>query len=503
MSRLYDQLILYADSDYYGFHMPGHKRNEKITRERFPYKIDITEIEEFDDLHHARGILQQAQERAAKIFSAEETCFLINGSTSGILASILGSTQMGDQILVARNCHKSVYHAIELNDLKPVYLYPVFDEEKGLYGSVKADEVRHAFKNNPEIRAVVLTSPTYDGIVSDINEIADIVHEYGISLIVDSAHGAHFGFHSYFPDHVNTQGADLVINSVHKTLPALTQTALLHMNGPYADREEVKKYLHMVQSSSPSYILMASIDSCVFLLEEKKNEIFDSYVEILKKTRRKIKHMKYLQLIDTDDLSKVVISVDKINWTGKELYQKLLKEYHLQMEMAAGNYVLGMTSVGDTKPGMDRLADALLKIDNEIENHPLLQKNKAKCEDKLQFSFKIPRLEQVYTSAETNRKIKLIRKNLQMFHHIAQSKQSEVICMLPWKICKGCISAEYAYLYPPGIPLIVPGERISSELIELLEYYQKAGFEIEGLKENGKIEVLSDAVQQGVRPHEK
>lgn len=273
MKTLYDKLMSYGNSDYYGFHMPGHKRNRSVTGAELPYEIDITEIDGFDDLHHAKGILRQAQERAAEVYHSEETCFLVNGSTAGILSAILGCTRRGEQILTARNCHKSVYHAIYMNELRPVYLYPKFDAEMELNGPVTADDVESLLRQNPGIRAVMITSPTYDGVVSDVKKIAETAHRYGIPLIVDQAHGAHFGFHPYFPDHANRQGADVVINSVHKTLPALTQTALIHMNGTYADREEIKRYLHMLQSSSPSYVLMAGIDNCIHLLHEQREEL--------------------------------------------------------------------------------------------------------------------------------------------------------------------------------------------------------------------------------------
>ena len=258
MQILLEKLTAYGASDHYGFHMPGHKRQLDLMEGISPYQIDITEIDGFDDLHHAEGILKEAQEQAAKVYHAEETHFLVNGSTAGILSAILGSTRRGDQILVARNCHKSVYHAIEMQELKPVYLYPGFDPEAQLNTEISAEDVRAALERHPGVRAVVIVSPTYDGIVSDVESIAEAVHVHDIPLIVDEAHGAHFGFHPYFPENANQKGADLVIHSLHKTLPALTQTALLHMNGERADRRRVRKYLHMLQTSSPSYVLMAS-----------------------------------------------------------------------------------------------------------------------------------------------------------------------------------------------------------------------------------------------------
>lgn len=542
MENLYEKLSSYAESDYYGFHMPGHKRNRNVTGVSLPYGIDITEIEGFDDLHHAKGFLKQAQERAAEVFHGEETCFLINGSTVGILSAVLGCTQRGDKILMARNCHKSVYHAVYMNELEAEYLYPVFDRE--LNGEVRPEDVQRILeeeriiaekgkRTNSEmkkrvnsekktrinsemekIRAVVITSPTYDGVVSDVARIAEIVHAYGIPLIVDEAHGAHFGFHPYFPENSNVKGADVVIHSIHKTLPALTQTALIHMNGIFADREKIKKYLHILQTSSPSYILMAGIDACVgWLGSEKKDAAFDDYVRLLKESRNQLKKLRHLQMIETEnfDFSKIVISVKGTRYSGRELYKLLLEKYHLQMEMAAGTYVLAMTSVGDIREGFQRLVQALHEIDGNLEkenglplsgidrnlekeNEPILSviDKKLKEENPRPLSESeltldsenggigltaagIPRLEQVFSSSKAEQ---------------AGKQNPESVSALPWSCCCGKISMEYAYIYPPGIPLIVPGERISKEVIARIEEYSKMGFDIEGLNKSGYITIM-------------
>ena len=558
MENLYEKLSSYAESDYYGFHMPGHKRNRNVTGVSLPYGIDITEIEGFDDLHHAKGFLKQAQERAAEVFHGEETCFLINGSTVGILSAVLGCTQRGYKILMARNCHKSVYHAVYMNELEAEYLYPVFDRE--LNGEVRPEDVQRILeeeriiaekgkRTNSEmkkrvnserekrtdsemkkrvnsekktrissekekIRAVVITSPTYDGVVSDVARIAEIVHAYGIPLIVDEAHGAHFGFHPYFPENSNVKGADVVIHSIHKTLPALTQTALIHMNGIFADREKIKKYLHILQTSSPSYILMAGIDACVgWLGSEKKDAAFDDYVKLLKETRNQLKKLRHLQMIETEnfDFSKIVISVKGTRYSGRELYKLLLEKYHLQMEMAAGTYVLAMTSVGDIREGFQRLVQALHEIDGNLEkenglplsgidrnlekeNEPILSviDKKLKEENPRPLSESeltldsenggigltaagIPRLEQVFSSSKAEQ---------------AGKQNPESVSALPWSCCCGKISMEYAYIYPPGIPLIVPGERISKEVIARIEEYSKMGFDIEGLNKSGYITIM-------------
>lgn len=474
MCTLYDRLIEYSSSDYYGFHMPGHKRQMNMMGAAAPYEIDITEIDGFDDLHHADGILEEAQARAARVYHADETHFLINGSSVGILSAVIGVTNRGDTVLVARNCHKSVYHAIEMNGLNPVYLSPGVNPSVQFNTEVSAKDVRRALERVPGIRAVIIVSPTYDGVVSDVEAISEAVHEKGIPLIVDEAHGAHFGFHPYFPENSNQAGADIVIHSLHKTLPSLTQTALLHMNGGLVRREKVRRYLHMLQSSSPSYLLMASIDSCTDLLEHRRAELFDPYVERLIRLRAELACLEKLQLIETEryDRSKVMISVRNADISSRELCQILLKDHHLQMEMAAGTYILAMTSVGDTQEGMRRLAAALKEIDEKC-------RFRARGEAEGMHSPLPSSPEVVYNSSDA-----------EMLSELAGTgKRRLTKKAVQFRDSTGCIAAEYAYLYPPGIPLAVPGEKITKEAASMLQWYDREGFSIEGLKNAQYIEV--------------
>lgn len=462
METLYSRLEKYGDSDFYGMHMPGHKRNRELIRNRIPYELDITEIDGFDDLHHADGILKEAEARAARLYHADQTHFLVNGSTVGILSAILGSTKKGDKILVARNCHKSVYHGIYLNELEPVYLYPTY-EKSGINGEISSEEVEEILAREQGIKAVMIVSPTYDGVVSDVRAIAGIAHQYGIPLIVDEAHGAHFGFHPYFPQNANMQGADVVIHSVHKTLPALTQTALIHLNGTVANRRKIERYLHMLQSSSPSYLLMASIDLCMEFLEKRGQQAFEIYVQELEKVRKRLERLKRLKLIRTKqyDRSKLVVSVKESQIASRELSKILREKYHLEMEMTAGDYILAMTSVGDTKEGLERFAAALESIDADLRE-----------KEQVKNIGSLPRTELCLKSSEI----------------IDRTDGVSVI----WEESGGQISMEYAYLYPPGIPLIVPGEKVTEEVISYLQAYRKKGFSIEGLEEEGRIKVCKN-----------
>lgn len=477
--NLYEMLKNYDSTDYYGFHMPGHKRNGTLTGCDLPYNIDITEIEGFDDLHHGSGILKEAENRASVLYHAQETCYLVNGSTSGILSAVMGCTSRGDKILISRNCHKAVYHAVFMNGLKPVYIYPRFYNEMELNGPVDVSDIEALLQEHLDIKAVVITSPTYDGVVSDVKVIANMAHQKNIPLIVDEAHGAHFGFHPYFPENSNAYGADVVIHSLHKTLPSLTQTALIHMNGNLVNRKKIRRYLRMLQTSSPSYVLMAGMDACLELLSKRGPESFEDYTAMLEEARGQLKELRHLKLLETEvyDKSKIVISVKDTNMNSRQLYEKLLNQYHLQMEMTAGSYVLAMTSVGDTGEGMERLINALLEIDFQLEPgdagafQPGVENGKES-----QVSFSLPRLKQKYTSAEVD----------ELLNNGLSNKTVSVL----WQEAAGRVSAEYAYVYPPGIPLIVPGEEISQEAAGLIQEYEDMGFSVEGPEKEGRIEVL-------------
>ena len=306
--NLFEELKTYGESDFYPFHMPGHKRNPDSGFLPEMYKIDITEIDGFDNLHQAEGIIKNAQEKAASLYHSKETFYLINGSTVGILTSIAALSDRGKKLIMARNCHKAVYHGAFLNQLETEYIYPKMIEEFGISDGITAQQVEDKIQEiilregisdeqaGKLIAGIVVTSPTYDGILSDVNSIVKIAHNYGIPVIVDQAHGAHFGFHSAFPENAVSDGADLVIHSTHKTLPAPTQTALLHYNSLLVSLETVKKYLRIYQSSSPSYVLMAGIDSCMDFVKREGQERLEQLLISRKELSERSKELKKIKI---------------------------------------------------------------------------------------------------------------------------------------------------------------------------------------------------------------
>ena len=476
MDRLYDELVNYSKEDYYPMHMPGHKRNTDLLPMDNPYKIDITEIEGFDNLHQAEGILKTLSSRISKLFKAEKSYPLINGSTVGILTAISASTRKGDKILVARNSHQSVYHAIALRELKPYYIYPVPVKEISISGGISALQVEDMLIKNGDITLVVITSPTYEGVVSDIGAISHVVHRHGALLLVDEAHGAHFGFHEGFPKSAVTLGADLVIQSLHKTLPAFTQTAVLHTNRLELDHKIVQ-FLAIYQSSSPSYLLLCGMDRCISMLEDNAKPLFNSFFEKLEEFYQSMEALKSIKLLNRKiigrysiynlDPSKLTISVRDSALNGHQMNELLQNKYHIVMEMETIDYVLGMTSICDTKEGFGRLAEALLTIDHE----------------EAAFSGKHP------SEGNTD----LWKPVQAILPSEAMERKSEFVKL---KDSRGKVSAALVCLYPPGSPLLVPGEIIEDEFLEVIEKAKLTGLKVTGL--HGEISERHGDVQDEI-----
>ena len=498
---LLERLTEYAGSDAYPFHMPGHKRREipDGIPGGFPdpYGIDITEIDGFDNLHHAEGILKDAMDEAAAIYGADRSWYLVNGSTCGILSAVFATTENGGKILTARNCHKAVYHAICLNRLEAEYLYPEEITEFGINGGIRAEDVRKALEKDAmrcagnsgnvrgkitKIQAVLITSPTYEGVVSDIRAIADAAHEYGIPLIVDEAHGAHLEYadqcHS-FPKSALEYGTDIVIQSLHKTLPCFTQTAILHVKGKLVDQDRVSRYLSMFQTSSPSYLFMAGMERCIRYMDgDGRNEMV-RYEERLEHFMKRMEGLQVLEVLDREicgkyrtvagwDPSKIVVSTMRAeDFHGEELAETLRRKYHLEMEMTAPEYVIAMTSLMDTEEGFERLGTALLEIDGALRHCVESEQQKEKGESKEK--------ERCETPEATESKVSHpIRRMLICEAMDADTERTA------FQDTVGKVSAEFVYLYPPGIPIIAPGEVFTDAIVEKIMAYKAAGLLVQG-----------------------
>ena len=339
-----DSLLLalrrYAASGAIPMHMPGHKRNESLA----PY---LQMLNAPLDLHDAHGILRQGMERAAHLWGARRSFFLVNGSTGGLLAAIHAVLGAGGDAIVARNCHKSIYHGLELCGVTPHFVCPPVEQRIGVCGSIVPEDIERALKDCPCAKLVIVTSPTYEGVISDIRTIAEIAHRYGAVLLVDEAHGAHLGMGD-FPEGAVACGADLVVQSAHKTLPSLTQTALLHLQGNLVDPERVERSLGIFQTSSPSYLLMASLDSCVSLWEKEGQTLASQWLDALHKFEVQTQELHHLILLGQEqmedhtvfalDPSKIVISTTRAGVQGPELMDWLREKQKIELEMACADY---------------------------------------------------------------------------------------------------------------------------------------------------------------------
>ena len=496
---LYSALVENPNSDFYPFHMPGHKRNRKLVKESklwkddiTPYDIDITEIDEFDNLHEASGLIREGEKLAEEIYGAKRTFFTVNGSTGSILAGIGAITERGDTVLVSRNCHRAVYNAVELYGLNPLYLAGKVDEY-GVYGSIKPEDVLRTFEKaeaeNVKITLTVITSPTYEGTVSDIRKISEICHGYGSLLFVDEAHGAHFGIHKegFFPETAVRLGADIVVQSLHKTMPVYTQTSLLHIcTEDNSVEERIKRQLDILETSSPSYIMMSGMEKALRLIKENGKALFSEYVGRLKafyKEAEKLKRIKIYGLLLEEkrkrnvfryDRGKLVISAGKNS--GSPLYKTLYEDYHLVCEMKSKDYVIAMTSLFDDDEGFNRLKKALFLVDEKLDK----TENVDYTSDSVPLKIRATLPAMRFIPAEA---AKLVRKSGKKF--ISELKDA-----------LGEVSADYVYCYPPGIPIIVPGEVIDEETVSVILRNKEAGINISGGSDGNGIFVCADGKER-------
>lgn len=453
------------ESEDYPYHMPGHKRRRLGQLPEEFLGLDITEIDGFDNLHQPEGILKTAQEQANLLYGAGKTYYMVNGSTGGILSAVSAVLPQGGHILMDRGCHKSAYHAAYLRNLKISYLYPTKVPGFAFSEAVTPDRIEQKLEENPDIGAVLIVSPTYEGRIADIRKIADVVHKRGIPLIVDEAHGAHLGFHKRFAENSCRQGADLIIHSVHKTLPSMTQTALLHLNGELVDPGRVERFLHIYQTSSPSYVLMAGIEDAMRVLQSNGEHLFEEFYENYGRLVQELSECRVLRFVSwTDveqkhqDVGKLIIDAGNSRVSGRWIYQKLREKYHLQCEMAAGTYCLAMFTIADARDAYDKMKHALLEIDRELYEKAVREKMSR------------PR--------EENREVCPVYPQAKYRYAVAWDMPS-----FPEQLhnSAGCAVAEFINLYPPGVPILVPGEIIDDDTIDKILTLLSQGYEVQGI----------------------
>lgn len=444
------------------FCIPSHHRGKGASSSftevfgKTVLKYDLTETPLTDDLHEADGAIKEAEILASELFGSDRTFFLVNGTTCANEAMIISSVCEGEKILVARNCHKSVLMGLIISGASPVYIEPEISGVFSTFGSISPEKVELAFKNHPDIKAFILTSPTYYGIGSDLQKIADICHSHGALLLVDEAHGSHFAFSDKLPKTALSCGADMVSQSTHKTLNSMTQSSMLHVKGSLVDISKVDAALKIVQSTSPSYILMASLDAARQNAALNGRTAVCSMLDIASYIRSALSSIDGVSCPENVDENEV-FSFDKTRivfsvkgMSGFYLSEILFEKYNICCEMADNYNVVSIIGSSDSYEDADRLINAVKEIAATV--------NSGKIKE-----FSLPPMPPM---AMTPRKA-----------FFAKSTRTN------FKDSVGKVSAEMIAPYPPGIPVIYPGEFITEEIYEFISEAIKDGRHIHGFSD--------------------
>jgi len=463
----YSGLLAYIAKHRASFHMPGHKRGRGVHPDfkaflgENVFLLDLTEVQGVDYLDKPTGILREAMDLLADAYGAKESFFLVNGSTVGNQAALMAVGGPGKKILIARNSHRSVVGGLILNGSIPVYLPVNVDPELGITTSVSPEVLREYLDKN-DVDAVFLTNPNYYGVSGNIRELVDIVHEHGLPIVVDEAHGAHFHFHQALPLSAVDAGADLVVQSTHKTLSSMTQSSWMHMNGDLVDVELLKAALRTLQSSSPNYVLMASLDVARMQMATEGAELLSSALNVAQYLREAINEIPGLQCFGRErvgkygifdvDLTKITITVLGLGLTGYKVEQLLNDELGVEVELSDPNNILAFVTIGDDYDNADKLIKAMSNLSER-------------------FFGKLPPLETaaVHTFPVLPEVVLTPREAF-----FAEKK------VVPFREAVGAISAESVVLYPPGIPVIAPGERITEESFDYVMKRKEEGAEVQG-----------------------
>ena len=466
----------YNEKNLLPLHMPGHQRKTEMGA-ALPYAYDYTEVEDLDNLHAPEGILQEAMNRTAAYYGCPDCFYLVNGSSSGLQAGIFALLEEGDEVVVARNCHRSVFYALSLRKAKIHFLLPEFWEDFSCFGSISPKEVERLLREFPKSKALIFTSPSYEGVVSDVEGIARLCHENGLSLLVDEAHGAHFSPKkgASFTESAIALGADLVVQSPHKTLCSLTQSAWILGNGERYSREKLSFYLSVFQTTSPSYPLMLSLEKATTLLEREGEALFFRWKKVMKGFREKARTLSYFSFLWEKEEACFAMDCSKIFLRalgipelrlGRDLAKLLREDYGIESEMHSGENLLLMTGPFISEKELDRLFFALKDIERRFGEDREKQSGERRpetMEQSLQSKLLSSALYQISVAENT----------LQISEGLKEGEE------LNLRDGEGRICLEYLSLYPPGIPLLFPGEKLTAEKIQGIEDLEKEGIELQ------------------------
>ncbi|NLY42775.1 MAG: aminotransferase class I/II-fold pyridoxal phosphate-dependent enzyme [Clostridiaceae bacterium] len=460
---LFDALKRYVDSKVIPFHVPGHKHGKGMQEFRQyvgdrVLEMDVNGMEDLDNASNPIGVIRESEELCAQSFGAQNAYFLVNGTTAGVQAMIMSVCEPGDEIIVPRNAHKSVIGGIILSGAIPVYVQPEINEELGIAMGVTEESIKKAIKKHPHAKAVFVINPTYYGVTSDLKAIVRIAHRNNMAVLVDEAHGAHMSFHDDFPLTAMEVGADMSAVSLHKTAGSMTQSSVLLTRGNLVSPEITKQVINLMQTTSASYVLMASLDVARKQLATMGPEMLEKTLELVRWAREEINKIDGLyafgkELIGTPgchdfDETKLGINVRKLGYTGYEMEKKLRNEYNIQIEMSDLYNILAVVTIGDTKEDLLALIGALKDISARTE------------------------VKEIKNSTRIPYKTKHIVSPRDAFYSSKKSVRLEEAA--------GEIAGEMIMAYPPGIPVICPGERITKEIIEYVQILKEEHCQLQG-----------------------
>jgi arginine/lysine/ornithine decarboxylase len=483
---LLEAMERYLREQVYPLHTPGHKGGrgmaEPLRSMLGPeaLRLDVSLMSELDDIHAPSGCIWEAQNEAAKLYGSD-ACFLsVNGTTGAIHAMLLTALRPGDKVLVPRNAHRSVMGGLMLADAVPVYIQPVFIKEFELQGQVTPEQVKEAFTQHPDLKAVLLTSPNYFGMAAGVKQIADIAHAHNAVLLVDEAHGPHLGFHEKFPPSAMQCGADMAAQSTHKLLGALTQSSLLQVRGSRIDLQHAKDVMSLLTTTSPSYLLMGSLDAARAQLEERGTAMMEDALRAARLLRSELAKLPGLRVIDASDVvgkygvaaldeTKVTINLRDWGISGIAAGEALRKE-KVAVELVDPQNVLFLVTYADWAPvqwqgTVHRICKTLKKLmpfTNPLQARSVEQVNKMKeteAERKKALHMEVPVTEAVVP-----------------LRSVFYGKKKSI----PLPEAEGYICAEPVSFYPPGIPVILPGERFTKAVVEWCSFMKSLGLPVSG-----------------------
>lgn len=464
---LLSSLKEYSIRDISCFDVPGHVRHQGVDILNDYYgeelmSMDINSSPLMDNVSNPKGIIKDAQKLLADAYSADDAFLITNGTTGAIHAMILSTINAGDKLLLPRNIHKSVINALILSGGEPVFIQPEFDTDLGISLNIRAEDVKNVLEVDKGIKALFLLNPTYYGACSDLKEIIEICHEHSVLVLVDEAHGAHFPFHQDLPPSSTKLGADMAAVSIHKTGGALTQASALLLNNKNIESSKVLQCINMLQSTSASYLLMSSIDGARSNLVLNGQEQLSKALNLSRYAKARLNKIKGIKVVSTENLNdkgvkfidetKLCINVRNLNLTGLEVYDLLYKEFSVQAELGDLYNILALISIGTEKEDVDKLINAL-EIISRVYKKPEKMK-------------------------EIN--IKQINPILNLKPRDAFYKDKEMILL---DDCIGRISGESIMAYPPGIPIVTPGEMITKEIIDYIKVLKENNAYLSDMKD--------------------